>query len=436
MKLLKQSYLSQIYALEDAIVKYYPVEIKHTNNLISNIQKDIEIVKQSTKIDNEEKFSPLILKDKTFIKKEDAGKMLLEICKNKESKDPEDIGEYRGLKMQLEIVGQNFILELKNNSSYIVRLGSDIYGNITRIDNVIADMEKKLEENGVRKSLAITFLVVMALLIVAALIAVTLPLVYQQLISFTSSFGAVIDEVSRKFNLDLSSFESTAQDSLNQLIGSLGNILQKGTIDVVGKTVSILGQSVIVLVVTIYFLSYMDKIRHTVKKFLKSFESRSYDYVKALDVEISNYLKGLGLFMVIQFFEYSIVFFIAGHPNWLLFGILASLTTVIPYFGGLITNILALITASAISSKVFFATLIICLIFPQLDGYLISPKVYGKTNNVNPLVTIMVVSVGGTLGGMLGIVVALPIYILISSSYRFFKKDIERGVRKVKEQIK
>lgn len=297
-------------------------------------------------------------------------------------------------------------------------------------------LEKKLEEKGVRKSLAITFLVVMALLIVAALIAVTLPLVYQQLISFTSSFGAVIDEVSRKFNLDLSSFESTAQDSLNQLIGSLGNILQKGTIDVVGKTVSILGQSVIILVVTIYFLSYMDKIRHTVKKFLKSFESRSYDYVKALDVEISNYLKGLGLFMVIQFFEYSIVFFIAEHPNWLLFGILASLTTVIPYFGGLITNILALITASAISSKVFFATLIICLIFPQLDGYLISPKVYGKTNNVNPLVTIMVVSVGGTLGGMLGIVVALPIYILISSSYRFFKKDIERGVRKVKEQIK
>lgn len=297
-------------------------------------------------------------------------------------------------------------------------------------------LEKKLEEKGVRKSLAITFLVVMTLLIVVALIAVTLPLIYQQLISFTSSFGSVIDEVSRKFNLDLSNFESTAQDSLNQLIGSLGSILQKGTIDVVGKTVSILGQSVIILVVTIYFLSYMDRIRHTVKKFLKSLENRSYDYVKALDIEISNYLKGLGLFMVIQFFEYSIVFFIAGHPNWLLFGILASLTTVIPYFGGLITNILALITASAISSKVFFATLIICLIFPQLDGYLISPKVYGKTNNVNPLVTIMVVSVGGTLGGMLGIVVALPIYILISSSYRFFKKDIERGVRKVKEQIK
>lgn len=152
LKLLKQSYLSQIYALEDAIVKYYPVEIKTTTDLISNIEKDIQIVNENTKIDNEEKFSPMTLSGKTYTKKEDAGKMLLEICKNKDSKEPEDIGEYRGMKMQLEIVGQDFILELNNNSSYIVKLGSDIHGNITRIDNVITDMNKKLEDNKLKLS--------------------------------------------------------------------------------------------------------------------------------------------------------------------------------------------------------------------------------------------------------------------------------------------
>lgn len=152
LKLLKQSYLSQIYALEDAIVKYYPVEIKTTTDLISNIEKDIQIVSENTKIDNEEKFSPMILSGQAYTKKEDAGKMLLEICKNKGSKEPEDIGEYRGMKMQLEIVGQDFILELNNNSSYIVKLGSDIHGNITRIDNVITDMNKKLEDNKLKLS--------------------------------------------------------------------------------------------------------------------------------------------------------------------------------------------------------------------------------------------------------------------------------------------
>ena len=147
LKLLKQSYLSQIYALEDAIVKYYPAQIKNTTNLIASIEKDIQIVTENTKIDTEEKFSPMILNGKEYSKKEDAGEMLLEICKNKSKKDPEYIGYYRGLNLQLEIVGQDFILELKNSASYNVHLGSDVYGNITRIDNAISDMSKKLDSN-------------------------------------------------------------------------------------------------------------------------------------------------------------------------------------------------------------------------------------------------------------------------------------------------
>ena len=80
-------------------------------------------------------------------------------------------------------------------------------------------------------------------------------------------------------------------------------------------------------------------------------------------------------------------------------------------------------------------TSIICLIFPQLDGYVISPKVYGKTNNVNPLITIMVVSVGGTLCGIVGIIVALPCYLLLRTTYNFFKKDLKKGMSLVKENI-
>lgn len=294
---------------------------------------------------------------------------------------------------------------------------------------------KKIEEKGVRKSLAITVVVIATLLILIGLISVTLPLLYNQLVSFAGSIGRVLTDVGEKFNINIDDFEHTVTDYLNQAIKSLGNFIQTGSIDLAVKTMSFFGQAVVITVVTIYFLSYMDKIRKTVKNFLKRFKNKSYLYLKTLDYEFGNYLKGLGLFMIIQFFEYCIVFFLAGHPNWLLFGVLACITTVIPYFGGLITNLIALLTASILSPRVFIATLIICLVFPQLDGYLISPKVYGKTNNINPLVTIMVVSVGGTIGGILGIIIALPIYILISTSYRFFKKDIKKQMKKVKEQI-
>ena len=75
------------------------------------------------------------------------------------------------------------------------------------------------------------------------------------------------------------------------------------------------------------------------------------------------------------------------------------------------------------------------MIFPQLDGYVISPKVYGKTNNINPLITIMVVSIGGTLFGFVGIVIALPCYLLLRTTYHFFKGDLKKGISKVKGAI-
>ena len=294
---------------------------------------------------------------------------------------------------------------------------------------------RKLVSKGLSRSLAVTIVVILVTAIIIALLVITLPLLYNQLITFANSFGKVIEDIGDKFNINLSSLEDIGGGYLDSLIASIGNVVKDGTIDIVGKTASVIGKVIITFVVAIYFLAYMDKIRSVVGEFLKKTKYKFYRYVRAVDYELSNYLKGLLLFMIIQFFEYSLVFFIVGHPNWLLFGVLASLTTVIPYFGGLITNLLALLTASVISPSLFVATVVICLIFPQLDGYVISPRVYGKTNNINPLVTIMMVSIGGTVFGVLGIIIALPIYIVISSSYRFFKNDIKKGVKKVKAEL-
>ena len=303
------------------------------------------------------------------------------------------------------------------------------------ISYALNPLVRKLISKGVNKSLAVTIVVVLVTAIIIGLLVVTLPLLYNQLITFASNFGKVLEDIGYKFNINLSFINDLSGDYLDDIISSIGNFVKDGSIDIVGKTTSIIGKIIITFIVSIYFLAYMDSIRKGISNFLKQTKNKLYRYVKALDYELGNYLKGLLLFMVIQFFEYSLVFFIAGHPNWFLFGVLASLTTVVPYFGGLFTNLLALLTASVIDTNLFIATLIICLIFPQLDGYIISPKVYGKTNNINPLITIMMVSIGGTVGGVLGIIIALPLYIVISSSYHFFKNDIKKGVKKVKAEL-
>ena len=292
-----------------------------------------------------------------------------------------------------------------------------------------------LERRQFPRVVALLIVIFGLILIVISILGITLPLIYDQLSLLIRMLVEVFENISDKFNINIGSFEIQVTDYLNDALKEIGAMTSSTTMDLLNKGLNFIGKFIVGFVGFIYFLVDMDKIRSGFKDILKSISNKLFKYVKLMDVEITNYLKGLEIFMVIQLFEYSILFLIIGHPNWLILGILACLTTIIPYFGGLITNIIAIILASVVSLPLVIMTTIICLIFPQLDGYIISPKVYGKTNNVNPLITIMAVSIGGTLAGMAGIIIALPIYLLIRTTYNFFKKDLKKGMNIVKETI-
>lgn len=283
--------------------------------------------------------------------------------------------------------------------------------------------------------LALLIVIIGSLLILVGILALTLPLLYDQLKLLIKMLIEVFNNFSDRFNVNIGSFEIQVTDYLNELLKNIGDITSTTTMDILTKSFDFIGKFIVGFVGFVYFLMDMNKIRSRVKELLLSVNKRSFNYIKCMDGEITNYLKGLGIFMVIQLFEYSFLFFIIGHPNWLILGVLACITTVIPYFGGLITNIIAIILASVVSLPLVIATTIICLIFPQLDGYVISPKIYGKTNNVNPLITIMAVSIGGTIAQLPGIILALPIYLLIRETYKFFKNDLKKGMNIVKETI-
>jgi len=299
----------------------------------------------------------------------------------------------------------------------------------------LSPVVKWLQKKGLKKWLAVSIVVFVLIFIIGGLLALALPMIYDQLSLFVKFIIKVIDNVGTKFNVNLGTFEIKVTDYLNEAVKNIGTIASSTTIDVITKSINFFSKFVVGFVGFVYFLADMNKIRSWCKELFLSISHRCYKYFECLDFEISNYLKGLGIFMIIQLVEYSFLFFIIGHPNWLILGLLACVATVIPYFGGLITNLIAIITASVVSLPLTIATIVICLIFPQIDGYITSPKVYGKTNNVNPLITIMVVSVGGTMAGIIGIIIALPCYLLIRTTYLFFKKDLKKGVGIVKKSI-
>ena len=185
----------------------------------------------------------------------------------------------------------------------------------------------------------------------------------------------------------------------------------------------------------IYFLIDMDNIRFKIKKYFRTRPRKEYRLVKEIDLETTSYFKGLFTNVLIQFIEYTILYKLIGHPNFLLLGIIAAFSPLIPYFGGIIMNVVAIISASVVSTKLLILSLIICLVFPQLDGYLVIPKIYGKTNKVPPLLTIFAVFAGGVLGGMVGIIIALPLTIILLTIYRNYDEEISKKIDDIKEKI-
>lgn len=293
---------------------------------------------------------------------------------------------------------------------------------------------KKIEGYGLPKWLAmgLIYFILFGFLIIMCITVI--PLFYDQVVLFLSNISAVITDISSKFEVDLGILQQSISSISSNILKNIGTYISDGAINILNASINVITNLIIVVAASVYFLWDMDDIRSGFRAFLKKRRKRLYKYFKRMDIEISNYFNGLLKTMLIQFVEYTVVFAFIGHPNYLILSILAAVTTIIPYFGGFLVNILAIIIASVVSNKLLILTIIVCIICPNIDGYIIGPKVYGKTNQLPALVNIFAVFAGGILGGFWGIVVSLPVAIILISTYRFFEEDINHKLVTIKEK--
>lgn len=145
LKLLKQEFMNQKYSLQDKIIKYFPEEIARLNNKIGAMEEDTIKLQEYTR-PNADGFSPMKINGITYTEKQDAGKKLLECIQNLKSMEVKVVGEYRGFNMEISFdsFSKNIKLKLKNKFSYSIDLGTDINGNITRINNCLDNIAKDI----------------------------------------------------------------------------------------------------------------------------------------------------------------------------------------------------------------------------------------------------------------------------------------------------
>ena len=144
LKLLKSSHLSQRYALEDAISKTFPKSLAETQVRLAGYSADIATVKEHT-APNADGFSPMTLSGKAYTEKKAAGAELLAMCQNMLTPEPTQVGSYRGLTLELSFdsFSQEYRLTMIGQLRHMVTLGTDVFGNIQRMDNLLETLPVK-----------------------------------------------------------------------------------------------------------------------------------------------------------------------------------------------------------------------------------------------------------------------------------------------------
>ena len=153
LKLLKSSHLSQRYSMEDAISKTFPKSIAETQERLAGYGADIAAVKAHT-APNEDGFSPMTLAGKVYTEKKAAGAELLLLCQNMLTPEAMQIGTYRGLTLELSFdsFSQEYRLTMIGQLRHVVTLGTDVFGNIQRMDNLLESLP--LKEQACREKLS------------------------------------------------------------------------------------------------------------------------------------------------------------------------------------------------------------------------------------------------------------------------------------------
>lgn len=259
------------------------------------------------------------------------------------------------------------------------------------LNPIVLKLNKKLP-----KIVSISIVILSLVFIIFILFYLLIPI----LIKESDNIYNIFISLSSRFNINIDILTS----KLNEIIN------YKNIMNGISLSLNVITNIIITFISFIYILMDMDKI----KEFIKNISIKLYNYLSYVSIDLRKYINSLIKISIISFFEYTIAFIIIKHPNPLLIGFLSGILNMIPYLGGMLTIFITIVLAP----NLIISISILYIILGLIDGYIITPYVYGKYNKINPILGLFALSIGGIFGP-LGIILSLPILIIILSTYQY-----------------
>ena len=302
-------------------------------------------------------------------------------------------------------------------------------------------LNKKIKN---KKKIVRIISVVLSLLIFIIVIIFVAFLLLPQLISnielLINSMPQLISSI-QNFIIDLLDKYPDIQIEIERIFNEIGNInnvittilkcFVSGAISFISSLVSSIITLFTGIVFAIYMLSQKEYLKNCFKKLMYAYIKKDHvdkimDIFKLSSITFSKFISGQCVEAVILGTIFFVVLSVFRFPYALIISVLTAVTALIPIFGAMIAMVVGSIliaTTSPIQALIF---IIVFQIIQQIEGNFIYPKVVGKSVGLSPMWTLLAITVGGNLYGIIGMLLGLP---LASIVYALVKNDVNKKIK-------
>lgn len=283
--------------------------------------------------------------------------------------------------------------------------------------------------------------------LITLLILLVFPFLKAQLTNLIQDFPGYFKQLIISFDAFLktsifSSYYANLEFDVNiilqQLPEDIGNTLQDavgGVASGIGKVISTLTGLILAIVTVPFILFYLLKDGEKLPQYILNLlpprmREDTRQVMKDADKQISAYIQGQILIAICIGTMVFIGFLIIGMDYALLLGVLAMITSVVPYLGPIIAIAPAAVIAIVTSPFMLFKLAIVWTVVQLVEGKFISPQIMGKSLHIHPITIIFVLLTAGSLFGVPGVILGIPGYallkVLVTHIYKLFKRRYNR----------
>ncbi|MCR5794894.1 MAG: AI-2E family transporter [Solobacterium sp.] len=276
----------------------------------------------------------------------------------------------------------------------------------------IRPLIRKAEEKGISPKISIPLLYAAVLVFFVWILSTIVPTMIARASGFLDSIVeglGWIRDLFRQIAGDNAGFLPAVSDQLMSWLSGMN--INIG--DILGSTMNVFIRVIFTIIISLFMAFEWNGVTAAILRIARRFGRRTYAAVLAVSDEIGDYIRSLLVLMLIRFFEYSIVYLVCGHPDWLILAVLTSISLLIPYLGPTVVNTAGILSALTTPKAHVVLLIILILILSNTDEYVISPLVHSRNTHITPLWALFSIFAGSTLFGVTGIIIAIPVYLAI-----------------------